>query len=425
MAGQPLLLFSQVCFLLIGMIAAWEETFDISTLNGVTGTVLNGKFSGDAAGMSVSGAGDVNGDGVDDFLVGAYFADPNSKNNAGEVYVVFGGQNFSTSFALSSLDGTNGFVLQGFEVDACAGISCSSAGDFNGDGVADIIIGAYQSNPGGNTWAGSAYVVFGRPQGTGFPSVLLLSSLDGSNGFAIHGIAPLDSVGIWVASAGDVNGDGVNDVIIGAHHADPLGLSEAGKAFVVFGSKTAFSTPMLLADLDGTNGFEIQGIAREDYAGVCSGVGDVNSDGVDDIIVGAWFAGTSDEGEAYVIFGVNHTAGSFPDPLLLSSLDGSNGFRIVGAAAGDNAGRSVGGAGDVNGDGIPDIVVGAQNANPHGAVGAGAAYIIFGIESTAVFPHPFSLSLIDGTNGIEIQGVLAGDNAGLCAHPERACRAPS
>lgn len=300
MPGQRLWLLVQLCLTLNCLVHGWEPTFDVSTLNGANGVVVNGLLSADSAGFSVSGAGDVNGDGVGDFLVGAYFADPNGKSNAGVVYVVFGvaqGQQFPSPFDLTTLDGTKGFVVQGFEVDGCAGISCSNAGDVNGDGVDDFVIGAYQVNPGGRKWAGEAYVVFGRPQGTSFPRTLLLSTLDGTNGFTMTGINAFDSTGIFVANAGDVNKDGYADVLIGAHYAAPRGLDKAGKTFVVFGSGSAFSSPLLLSALDGTNGFEIQGIGREDYAGASHGVGDINSDGIDDLIVGAWFAGTSDEGE--------------------------------------------------------------------------------------------------------------------------------
>src|SRR4028119_1835166 len=121
-----------------------------------------------------------------------------------------------------------------------------------------------------------------------FEPTFNLSTLNGSNGFAINGIADGDQSGSSVSSAGDVNGDGFDDLIIGARYADPNGINAAGQSYVVFGSNSGFGADLNLWDLDGSKGFAINGIAAGDISGrSVSSAGDVNGDGFDDLIIGA------------------------------------------------------------------------------------------------------------------------------------------
>ncbi|NES00162.1 MAG: hypothetical protein F6J86_41260, partial [Symploca sp. SIO1B1] len=196
----------------------------------------NGINQSDSSGYSVSSAGDINDDGIDDVIIGAYGADPNGNSNAGESYVVFGSSNgFSASFDLSNFDGNNGFILNSIKRYDFSGISVSSAGDINGDGIDDLIIGGSGADPNGKSSAGESYVVFGNSNG--FSASLDLSSLDGSNGFILKGINPGDRSGRSVSSAGDVNDDGIDDLIIGASGADPNSNNYAGQSYVVFGNR--------------------------------------------------------------------------------------------------------------------------------------------------------------------------------------------
>src|SRR6185503_1823979 len=187
------------------------------SLNGSTGFRLDGVAAGDDSGLSVANAGDVNGDGFADVIVGALRADPHGSSS-GSSYVVFGkATGFAATIDLSSLDGTNGFRLDGAAAGDSSGSSVS-AGDVNGDGFADVIVGAVDADPHG-TFSGSSYVVFGKA--SGFAATIDLSTVNGSTGFRLDGVAAGDESGLSVASAGDVNGDGFTDVIVGAPRADP------------------------------------------------------------------------------------------------------------------------------------------------------------------------------------------------------------
>ncbi|MEZ6061916.1 MAG: hypothetical protein R3C19_16345 [Planctomycetaceae bacterium] len=156
---------------------------------------------------------------------------------------------FSSVVDFSTLDGNTGFRLDGGAAFDHSGWSVSRAGDVNGDGFNDLIIGAGDADPGGNSYAGSSYVVFGNSGG--FPLVVNLSTLDGSTGFRLDGVASDDRSGISVSDAGDMNGDGFGDFIIGARVADPGGNFAAGSSYVVFGKSGGFSSVVNLSTLDG------------------------------------------------------------------------------------------------------------------------------------------------------------------------------
>ncbi len=388
------------------VVLAATNPLDLSSLDGSIGFRIDGIKAEDFSGASVSGAGDVNGDGYDDLILGAPFSDPDGAGQAGQSYVVFGKPSgFSAAISLGSLDGTNGFRIDGIDPGDASGTSVSSAGDINGDGADDLIIGANGADPVGRNLAGESYVVFGRTDG--FGPVLELSGLDGTNGFRLEGVAADDFSGRPVSGAGDVNGDGFDDLIVGANNAE----DSAGESYVVFGKAAGFSAVMKLSDLDGTNGFRLDGNGPGDISGYSvSGAGDVNGDGFDDLIVGARNAGPGGSGfagETYVVFG---KSGGFSATLALGDLDGSDGFRINGVNATDYSGHSVSSAGDVNGDGFDDLIIGAEGADPRGMDSAGESYVVFGRADA--FPAAMELSDLDGTDGFRLEGIDADDLSG-------------
>jgi Ca2+-binding RTX toxin-like protein len=168
---------------------------------------------------------------------------------AGQSYVVFGSNSgFDADLDLSTLNGSNGFAINGIAANDRSGRSVSSAGDVNGDGFDDLIIGAGNADPNGISYAGQSYVVFGS--NSGFGADFNPSTLNGSNGFAINGIAAYDQSGSSVSSAGDVNGDGFDDLIIGAPNADPNGISYAGQSYVLFGQGTTPTNQPPVANTD-------------------------------------------------------------------------------------------------------------------------------------------------------------------------------
>jgi hypothetical protein len=384
-------------------------TIELSALDGTNGFRIPAVAPYADSGRALSAAGDIDGDGIDDLLLGARNARPNG-GSSGESYVVFGGAGVGSSgnFDLAALDGRNGFRIPGLASPDSTGFAVSTAGDVNGDGVPDLLIGAGGASPGGRFVAGAGYVVFGGA-GVGSTGSFDLAALDGRDGFKLSGVAADDLAGRAVNEAGDVNGDGVDDVLIGAYGAGPNGI-RSGASYVVFGGAgVGVGGNLELSALNGTNGFRLAGIAEQDFSGFAlSTAGDINGDGVDDVLIGARYAdpnGRSRSGESYVVFG-GAGVGSGGN-LELSGLNGTNGFRILGVAAGDLTGDAVSAVGDVNVDGFDDLLIGADGANPNGEL-SGASYVVFGAPGIGS-GGTLELSALDGTNGFRISGVTGLD----------------
>ncbi len=364
--------FAGETYVIFGMEDAWPPALDAAQLDGANGYRLDGEGVRDFSGFCVSDAGDVNADGYADIAIGAPHSEPTGNTEPGACYVVFGAATTpGATLALSSLNGTNGFRVQGIDVDDYCGATVRTAGDVNGDGYSDVIISANRAEP-----AGECYVLFG---GVEWPAVVSPASLDGTNGFRVDGSNSQLDAGTKVTTAGDINGDGYDDILMGAYYADLGGAGIDAESYLLFGRRDGWSPAMSLSTLDGTNGFRMSGIDNGDWDDMSHGeLGDVNGDGYDDFIIGSRYGdpdGKTDAGKSFVVFG---KPDGWQAELLLSSLNGTNGFLIVGVADGDQLGRSVHGAGDVNGDGYDDVIVGALRANPGGRGDAGESYVVFG-----------------------------------------------
>jgi len=351
--------------------------------SGATGNLLfqkDGADSSDQFGISVAGAGDVDGDGKADFIIGAPLASPSGVTQAGSAYVYSGAtgallyqkdgntagdyfgwsvdgvgnidndgksdftvgapaptgvNGLGTAYVYSGGTGTLLYQKTGSSLGDRLGISVAGAGDVDGDGAADFIIGAQTADPGNLTNAGSAYVY------SGATGVLL---------FQKNGASPGDAFGLSVAGIGDINSDGKSDFIVGAPNADPGGLGEAGSAYIYSGA-----TGVLLFQKNGASSGDVFGLS-------VAGTGDIDGDGIKDFIIGAVATdsgGITNSGSIYVYSG---TSG-----VLL--------FQKNGTVTDEYFGWSISGGKDINGDGRSDFIVGAWGARPGGLINAGSAFI--------------------------------------------------
>lgn len=350
-------------------------------LNGTgVNVTLQGKAASDYFGRSLMSAGDLNSDGFDDIVVGAYQNnDGPGANNAGAVYVLYGSPILSATIAMNGA-GPNVTILGKAATDTL-GRTVSGGGDINGDGFDDLIMAADQNNDGpGADNAGAVYILYGSA------SLSADYRLDGAGvSVTILGKATLDRLGYErggihapaSGSAGDFNRDGFDDVIMGAGLNNDGGTDDEGAAYILFGGSS------LSADirLDGAGAnVTILGSGVNDYLGTAvAGMGDVNNDGFDDVIVGAL---TNDEittngGAAYLLYGGTNRVGTFRTSL------GEQDVTLLGKGpASDQFGQTASTIGDVNDDGIHDIMVSAPRNGDNFSVG-GAVYLIFGGTSLA------------------------------------------
>lgn len=363
--------------IIFGQRSGMPGTFQMNTINGANGYGFSGPVSLGTGGI-VNSAGDINGDGFDDVVISASLPGTGVTGTMfpkqiGGSYVLFGkgAAPFSPAF-LSHVNGSGGFRLSAGEDIYLYGVDVSSVGDVNADGYDDFAIGISGSAILGNS-SGSSYVVFGK---AGAWTDLNLRELNGVTGFRLNAESASDSMS-KVSAAGDINGDGYADLLVADAKSSTYGTG-SGSTYVVFGKAHGFPAQSNLSALDGSNGFRLDGNQIGDGAGgSIAAAGDVNGDGYDDLIIGVKGADLhgKDSGSAYIVFGKGTP---FNAAIALSSLNATNSVRIDGAGAGNTAGMSVSSAGDVNGDGFADVVVGA----PYASNNAGSAYVVYGRDFT-------------------------------------------
>jgi hypothetical protein len=452
LAGTPDAGRSGQVYVVYGHGGGYAPSFALAGLNGSNGYTLDGNQFHTEFGQFVTGLGDINGDGYDDFATSAWRADASSTlKGAGEVFVVFGGPGGAAEKSVSDLDGSNGFTIPGSESHGEMGQVIHSAGDLNGDGHPDFIIGDFDQN--------KAYVIYGRDGD--FGATFDPATLDGSNGFTIQGDGTgfnggSQILGISAASLGDVNGDGIDDLLIGddAHYyflpgsragipatvllpGYPSASSSSegsdygygafqggdvngdGYADVIVTVPDAdFNVPQARVEFGGPSfsltvpppssgpgGFTIMDSTGDPLLGfAASGIGDVNGDGLNDIAVQVYThpSGEQEQVSNYIVFGRADGVAS----IDVTKLDGSDGFEI----AGTSVGAQISSAGDINGDGLDDILVGDYQAQ--GSLTGGGSVIFGQLPQESVLRQGTvaSQNLVGGNFNDRLEGLDGNDN---------------
>jgi predicted nucleic acid-binding Zn-ribbon protein len=357
-----------------------------------------GEVSYDFLGQAVCNRGDLNGDGYDDIVIGSLQANRPSSAR-GEAYIFFGRPGgFAMDTPCSKADAS--FVGEG--ADNWAGSAVDIAGDLNGDGYDDLVIGARTNSEAHASYSGQIYIVFGKP--AGWATGVSLSSASAS----FWGEAAWDEAGHTVKGVGDVNNDGFDDLLIGAPKNDESG-ADAGQVYLVLGKASGWAMDVDLSNASAS----FRGEAAGDMAGFSvSAAGDVNRDGFDDFIIGAPYndEAHSDAGQVYLVLG--KAAGWAMDTSL-----GASSATFWGEDMSDNAGFSVGGDVDVNGDGYDDLLVGAPEDNDAHFWYSGQSYLILGRPSGWARDTDLSSSSASflGENSSDYSGSIvtgAGDSNG-------------
>jgi len=339
-------------YVVFGRTTGWTSPMDLSATASFVGAT---QF--ESAGFAVSLAPDVDGDGLDDLLLGSP-----SGHAAGQAYVVLGTTSPWQAFVpLSSVDAS----FHGESSGDGAGQTVAGLGDVNGDGFGDLAIGAGSSHAGGE-YLGEFYLVFGATSGWAMDTSLAGAdaSFVGEN---TRDFLAGFSNGSNLSGAGDVNGDGLADLLVAARHNDE-GSEDAGQVYLVLGRTTGWTMGASIATADAS----FFGKSTEDYAGFVRPAGDVDADGLDDFLVGAYQNDDYGDcsGHAYLFHG---KTGGWAMDQSLASADAS----FLGTLPSEAVGTAIAGAGDIDADGLDDFLIGASG-NEDAGTETGAVYLFMG-----------------------------------------------
>ncbi len=345
------------------------------------GVTFIGEAGSDDAGISVAAVGDTNNDGYDDVMVGATGVDDGGAVTSGSAYLVLGNRSGRIDLSAANVQ------FRGATAADQAGKAVDGRLDFDDDGVIDLVVGAWKAE-GGGTARGEIYVVASSVRASSGIEV----DLDVEADLILRGVANTDNAGSTVSFVPDHDGDGLNDLFIGVPDAD-TGTDEAGAAYLVFGGTTGTVT-LSSADV------VIWGNTNSDRFGTSVSAGDVDGDGYGDLAVGSPRDddSASDAGTVAVFL-------SSTTFMYASEADSV----IAGAAGQDVLGTSVDMSTDVDGDSVTDLVVGAP-ANDTGASNAGSVYILLGPPETGLVSATDAQGRISGT---VVNGAAGTSVAGL------------
>lgn len=381
----------------------WQDGhLNLATLaNGITGFAVLGEATNDAFGWSVT-AGDYNGDGYSDLAIGS----PGAQNSSGKTYIIRGTNNTNSwNYGLvnisSLMDGQHGYVLKGQPANDFSGYSITTVHNFTGNGISALVVGAPAI---AGVHNGECYVVFGDNNTTWVNATMDLNSLmDGQRGVKFVGKLAQDLMALVVNSAGDLNGDGFEDLFISLRGKD--------QSSVVFGNnnRTLWGNGTVSLDtlMDGNNGVTFQGNSAELSGSTVGTAGDINGDGIDDAYIGASGANTN-TGKVTLVFGDrNRTKWGNGLVNLTSLVDGQKGFEIAGTATNDRTGGLVNRGKDFNNDGLNDLIISA----PGDSVNTGKTHIVYGSADPNHWnPGSFYVNYFDdGQKGFAIEGEAQND----------------
>ena len=373
-----------VIYVIYGKADSTISNINVNSIPSSEGFSIYGN-NADAIGSSFIFNADYNNDGHKDLVIAA--------PGTGKVYIIYGTANPFTDIDLATPSSYPGTTITGANFNL---LVVSWIGDINGDTFDDLAIGIPNDDNSGRSGNGAIYVIYGGPNFAN--NIDITNNFNSANGFRVLGASDYDNLGTVVAYAGDVNGDSIKDITFSLPLAPPSGLT-----YVLYGLTGVRGDIDLSTSLTQSQGFKITGAINAKVGDAVSTAGDVNQDGAQDIIIGAASAGNYD-GAAYIIYGKN--GGNIPDYDLNTDLTLSQGFKVTCSGYAGSVGTLVSYAGDVNKDGVDDVLIGAQ-AVEYGPPGTPGIYVVYGKSGGGIETVDFNPSVYNPFQGFFIAGSSA------------------